>query len=97
MKDQINRVILISIEKKELFDLVEQAVRFVVESNAKENNQTETIPKLISRERVLKIYSISAPTLRDWTKKGIVPQPIRKRRRLYFREKDVMDSLKKHK
>ena len=88
-----NKVILISIEKEELSELVEQAVKLVVESDTRVDDNLETIPKLISRDEILVLFGITAPTLREWTKKGILPKPIRKGRRVYFLKDEIYKVL----
>jgi predicted DNA-binding transcriptional regulator AlpA len=48
---------------------------------------------LYTRNEVLDLFSISAPTLRTWTKKMIVPKPIRKGRLLYFLKNEIDNIL----
>ena len=50
---------------------------------------------LYTRSEVLDIFGISPPTLRRWTRKKIVPKPIRRGRLLYFLKKEIDDFKKK--
>lgn len=48
-----------------------------------------TEPKLFTRQEVANIFSVSLVTLRDWEKNKIIPPPIRKGSRVYWRAADI--------
>ncbi len=49
--------------------------------------------ELLSRKEVAKIYKTSLVTLRQWEKNGVIPKPIRKASRVYFRRSEILKDI----
>lgn len=58
-------------------------------------DEREPEEELLTRERVASFYSVSLVTLRDWEKNNIIPKPIRKGSRVYYRKSDIMNDIQK--
>lgn len=55
--------------------------------------EAEDTDKLLTRKEVMKLLSITAPTLSGWQRKGII-KAHRINRRVYFRQSDIDKALK---
>lgn len=49
--------------------------------------------ELFTREQVKNKYGVSYVTLRDWEQNGIIPKPIRKGGRVYWRNADIIADI----
>jgi len=56
-----------------------------------QNHQNE----LLSRKDVATMYGVSYVTLRAWEKDGIIPKPIRKGSRVYWRKSEIINDINK--
>jgi predicted DNA-binding transcriptional regulator AlpA len=60
---------------------------------------TEQQPAIISLHMVLKILGISRPTVANWIKMGLLPEPIKagdqRQSRVYFKAVDFTEALAK--
>ena len=59
--------------------------------NKKDDSQQE----LITRKEVADYFGVSFVTLRAWEKANIIPKPIRKGSRVYWRKSDIMNNINK--
>jgi hypothetical protein len=50
----------------------------------KENIPNEISSELLTKKDVQSLFRVSAVTIREWVKCGFLPEPIRKKRRVYF-------------
>lgn len=70
-------------------------IRDVITETKVQNTQPEqdnNSLELYKRVEVLDLFEITAPTLRAWVKKGQVPPPIIKGRRVYFRKDKILQN-----
>lgn len=65
------------------------AVRQVIEETEKKKDVNAD---LITRKAVLKILNVSAPTLHDWTRRGLVPS-YRMGSRVYYRQSEIQTAM----
>lgn len=49
--------------------------------------------ELLTRKQVADIYCISFVTLREWERNKIIPKPIRKGARVYWRKSDIIADI----
>ncbi|MCA9735137.1 MerR family transcriptional regulator [candidate division KSB1 bacterium] len=91
---QLNQFILSAIDKEELREWITSAVADEFEKKVEPSNN---IPDevLLTRKEVAKLYHTSFVTLRQWEKVGIIPRPIRKGTRVFFRKSDVLNDIRK--
>ena len=90
----IERTVLISVEINELKSFIKDAVASSMKEEQISLIQSSKDPKLLSREEVMELFDITAPTIREWSKKGILPKPIRRGRRVYFLKNEIYKVLK---
>lgn len=86
MKD----IVLMSITKEELSDLLRQIVREEI-ANLKPT-EVHTPIKLYTRKEVSEMLGITLPTLHEWTKEGII-KAHRIGTRVRYKEEDVQKAL----
>ncbi len=79
------KIILISISKEELKELIHEAVAQAV--NAKKEKE------LLTFRETLELLGISASCLNNWKSKGMIPYR-RLGKRIFFNTKDVLAALK---
>ena len=91
---QVNQLILSAIDKDELREWITSAVaeEFRKKEAPAEKGQDE---ELLTRKEVAKLFHTSFVTLRQWEKDGIIPKPIRKGSRVFFRKSDVFNDISK--
>jgi len=87
-----NKIILISIQKDELRELIKDVISEELNSRERDQEPASDEP-LLSREETAKLYKVSFVTLRDWEKKGLIPEPIRIGSRVYFRKTDIKQDI----
>jgi predicted DNA-binding transcriptional regulator AlpA len=92
----IEKIFLLPVEMSELKSLIKDAVASSMREQQNSSIESKENSVLLNRKDVLDIFKISSATLRVWMKKGLVPKPVRIGRRLYFKEDDILDSLKNH-
>jgi len=93
----MQKTVLISVEINELKSFIKDAVASSMKEEQISLIQSSTDPKLLSREEVMELFGITAPTIREWSKKGILPKPIRRGRRVYFLKDEIYKVLKDRK
>ncbi|MEZ5199119.1 MAG: helix-turn-helix domain-containing protein [Bacteroidales bacterium] len=87
-----DQIILWSIKKDEFKQWIKEAIDEML--NRKDQAQPHPeAEELLSRKEVAKIYKTSLVTLRQWEKDGIIPKPIRKGSRVYFRKSEIMKDI----
>jgi len=91
---QLNQFILSAIDKEELREWITSAVADEFEKKVEPSNN---IPDevLLTRKEVAKLYHTSFVTLRQWEKVGIIPRPIRKGTRVFFRKSEILHDISK--
>lgn len=90
MKNDRKEMVLIPIAYNEFEELLNNSIALALEKNNNHNQVTiDENTVLVSRMQVMVKYNITSPTLRDWVKKGILPTPIRKGRRVYFFKREI--------
>lgn len=85
-------------DKEELKTLFKESVSETIQEQLSlllKNKETTDEQELLTRKQVVDIYGISFVTLRDWEKQGILPKPIRKGARVYWRKADIKNDLSK--
>lgn len=70
---------------------IKDAVRQAIEE-AKQDTTPNAGSDLITRETALKLLDVTAPTLHDWTRRGIIPS-YRMGVRVYYKHSEIMDAL----
>lgn len=93
-----NKIILTSLNSDELKKLISESVAESLKESLNaisHNSNPNTEEELLPRKEVAEIYNVSYVTLRDWEKRGIIPKPIRKASRVYWRRSDIIEDLKK--
>lgn len=51
--------------------------------------KSETKPRFLTTKEVCEIFDISKTTEIDWRKQGILPEPVRLGKRVYYRESAI--------
>jgi hypothetical protein len=93
----MENVILTSFSKEELQALINEAIERVnLNSKEKENTKEEKGDKLLTRNETAALLKITLVTLSDWSKRGII-QPYYLGGRVYYKEKEIINSLYKAK
>ncbi len=86
------QLILSSINKDEFQHWIKTAIA----EELKQKEASVEKPKgeeLLTRKEVAKIFRTSLVTLRQWEKDGIIPKPLRKGSRVFFRKSDILDDI----
>ncbi len=78
----------------ELKSLIKESVSDLFNERIAELNPTKPEEELLSRKEVAKFYKTSLVTLRQWEKDAIIPKPLRKGSRVYFRKSDIMSDIR---
>ena len=92
----MEKIILTNLNSDELKKIIRETVEETI-SQSKTNLQTgqndQEPEELLSRAQVSKIYNVSFVTLRDWEKNKIIPRPIRRGTRVYWRKSDIVNDI----
>ena len=92
MNELGNQLVLTSLTPEILQQMIRDAVADVLkEKEEQEANKEDDI--LLTRQEVADIYKTSFVTLRQWVKNGIIPKPIYKGTRVYFRKSDIYNDI----
>ena len=89
----MKKTVVISFEIEEFKSILNDAITSSIKENKLNYNRVRKDPELFSRKEALVLFGITAPTLRDWVKKGTLPKPIRKGRRIYFIKEEIYQVL----
>ncbi|MEE4259902.1 MAG: helix-turn-helix domain-containing protein [Bacteroidales bacterium] len=92
----MEQIFFTSLDKEKLKELFRESVAETIQDQLKvliKKSDEDVDDKLLSRKEVAKIYGISYVTLREWEKHHIIPQPIRKGSRVYWRKGDIMEDI----
>ncbi|MHA1973115.1 MAG: helix-turn-helix domain-containing protein [Candidatus Hodarchaeales archaeon] len=76
-----------------LVEIIRNCVKEEFEKRPAESICKEDHEKLLSTEEVCKIFNVSTVTLYKWKKKGLIPY-YKVGRRVYFKNSEIIESLK---
>ncbi len=85
------KLIFVSIEREELVKLIEESIKTSISEIQLEKPQEE---ELLTRKQVADFYKTSLVSLRAWEVNGIIPKPIRKASRVYWRKSDIVNDIR---
>lgn len=85
-------LILSNINPEDMKQMIREAVADEM-SRQKESQKPPEDEVLLTRQEVADIYKTSFVTLRQWVKDGIIPKPIYKGTRVYFRKSDIYNDI----
>ncbi len=88
----IQDLILSNINPEDLQRMIRDAVTDALKKQ-KEIESSKKDEELMTRTEVAKLYKTSLVTLRQWEVDGIIPKPIRKGTRVYFRKSDIYNDI----
>ena len=91
-------IIITSFNSEDFQKLIKDSVSSTIIdalSNLREKENPKESCELLSRKDVAGMYGVSYVTLRAWEKDRIIPKPIRKGSRVYWRKSDVISDINK--
>lgn len=88
-----SNLIMSSIDPEDLKQMIRDAVDDAI-SLKMEAESTSEEEFLLTRKEVADFYKISLVTLRQWEKDSIIPNPIRKGSRVYFRQSEIYADIR---
>ena len=91
-------IIITSFKSEDFQKLIKDSVSSTIIdalSDLRQKEDTKGTNELLSRKDVAGMYGVSYVTLRSWEKDKIIPKPIRKGSRVYWRKSDVMSDINK--
>lgn len=83
--------ILLVVNAKDLRDLLDGAIAWGMKT-IKERDE----PSYYTREEMLQLLHVSDPTLLEYRKKGLIPDPVKVDGRVLYDKAEVREALKKH-
>lgn len=87
-----NQILLTQISLEQLEEIVSNAVTKSISENSFLNQIPNEEPELLTRKQVAKLFSISLPTLSDWTKQGRV-RAYKINTRIRFKRAEILGTL----
>lgn len=87
-----NQILLTQISIEQLKEIVTSAISKGLSENSFLNQKPNEEPELLTRKQVAKLFSISLPTLSEWTKQGRV-RAYKINTRVRFKRAEIMDQL----
>jgi predicted DNA-binding transcriptional regulator AlpA len=83
--------LLIYLTKQDLTEIVQQAVRTELNKQQPiiEQPKPKTAEGLMKRKEVAAFFGVSLTTVDIWAKKKVLPKPIKKASRIYYRRAEI--------
>ncbi len=92
----MEKIILTNLNSDDLKKIIRETVEETISGakmNLQTNEKSHEPEELLSRKQVSQIYNVSFVTLRDWEKNKIIPRPIRRGTRVYWRKSDIIENI----
>lgn len=86
------KLIFISVERSEIEQMIEAGIDKALQ-RIMSQMQPQATEELLTRKQVAELFKTSLVTLRQWEKDGIIPKPIRKGSRVFFRKSEIMADI----
>ena len=98
-KEVLPTEMLVQLSTAELRRIISEEVnKAVYQVQSKLSSLNTTLPSdLMTRKDLVSYFRISLPTLYRWIKSGILPEPIHKGGRIYFRRSEIENFKNKKK
>lgn len=94
MKEENSSRLIVTMTVEDLAKFFDERLRSgLVKHNLINEVSEKESQKLLPREKVAEIYNISLVTLNKWTKLGIIPKPIKRGKRVFYRELDIQNNI----
>ena len=83
---------IVQLTTDELRQLIREELETLkVAANSEKND--EPLSELMSRKEVADYFGVSLVTLNKWVKKGVLPEPIKRGKRVFFRLSDLKTNV----
>lgn len=94
MKEENGSRLIVTMTVEDLAKFFDERLRSVLDAHNQLNEVSRNeSQKLLPRDKVAEIYNISLVTLNKWTKLGIIPKPIKRGKRIFYREADIQNNI----